>query len=467
MNQSNQNLHAVVIGASLGGLLAARALSNHFARISIIERDILPTRAQHRKGVPQSNHAHALLSTGREALENLFPGITEALIGDGATMSGLDEVTFCFSGYTMPKTEAGLRALMVSRPMLEAAVRARVLALPNVQVIDNADVPGLLTSADCARVTGVRLTRRATEATAQMTAQMEEALTADLVVDASGRGTRALQWLEQVGYAPPPIETVQVDVNYTTRRFRWTPDMPKAIMVGATRTNLRAGVLLAQEGGECIVTLAGYLGERASVDLDGFFAFAAQLASPEMHDVLRRAEPLGDAQTARYPASTRRRFDKMARFPTGFLPFGDAICSFNPIYGQGMTVAALEAVALEKCLRQGFDRLSTLFLKRAITITETPWRTAVNNDLKLPQTQGKRTPMIRFVNWYVEKLHRAASHDPALLVAFQRVTNLVDAPQALLKPTVAWRVLRGNVTRRASTSDSAATAPALAPIGVK
>jgi 2-polyprenyl-6-methoxyphenol hydroxylase-like FAD-dependent oxidoreductase len=463
MNESKENSNAVVIGASMGGLLAARALSDHFAHVSIIERDTLPARAQRRKGVPQSAHAHALLSTGREALEKLFPGITETLIRDGATMSGLDEASFCFNGYTMPKTAAGLRALMVSRPMLEAAVRARVLALPNVQLTDNADVPGLLTSAGHARVTGVCLARRGAEAAKQT----EEALAADLVMDASGRGTRTLQWLEHMGYAPPHIETVRVDVNYTTRLFRWTPEMPKAIIVGATRTNPRAGVLLAQEAGVCIVTLAGYLGERAPADLDGFFAFARQLASPEMYDVLRRAEPVGEAHIARYPASTRRRFDRMARFPAGFLPFGDAICSFNPIYGQGMTVAALEAVALAECLRDGQDGLTARFLKRAIAITETPWRTAVNNDLKLPQTQGKRTPMIRFVNWYVEKLHRAASHDPALLVAFQRVTNLVDAPQALLEPAVVWRVLRGNVTRHAAPAQAAMPSPGLTRLSIK
>jgi 2-polyprenyl-6-methoxyphenol hydroxylase-like FAD-dependent oxidoreductase len=466
----------------MSGLLAASALSGHFAHVSIIERDLLPAQARHRKGAPQSAHAHALLSTGHEALEKLFPGITETLIRDGAMMSGLDEASFCFSGYTMPKTEAGLRALMVSRPMLEAAVRARVLALPNVHLIDNADVPGLLTSADHARVTGVRVQRRDPKRelvigpnprTSMTGARMvertsaDEILSADLVVDASGRGTRALQWLEHAGYAPPPIETVRVDVNYTSRLFRWTPEMPKAIIIGATRSNLRAGVVLAQEGGVCIATLAGYLGERAPADLDGFFAFAGQLASPEMRDVLRRAEPLGDAQTARYPASARRRFDRMARFPAGFLPIGDAICSFNPIYGQGMTVAALEAIALGACLREGRDGSARRFLKRAIAITETPWRTAVNNDLKLPQTQGKRTPMIRFVNWYVEKLHRAASHDSALLVAFQGVTNLVDAPQALLTPAVAWRVLRGNVLYRAAPAQAMTPAPALTSISPK
>lgn len=439
MNQSNRPYsHAVVIGASIGGLLAARALADHFEQVTIVERDRLLVAARHRKGVPQSKHTHALLSKGREVLEAFFPGLTDDLIQHGATTAGLDEGQLVYNGHRMPKADSGLRTMLVSRPMLEAAVRARVLALPNVRVIDNADALGLFGHADPGSVKGVHVMRRAPDSAA-------ERLDADLVVDASGRGSRAPQWLEQMGYPIPRVETVRIDGGYCSRLYRWTPDMPKFVNITPARQCARIGALFAQEDNTFIVTLAGYFGDCAPTDNDGFLDFAKSLAAPDIFEVLRRAEPITDAVPARFPGSVRRRYDRLARLPAGFITFGDAICSFNPVYGQGMTVAALEAIALGECMREGLDGLPARFYKRVAKIVETPWRTAVNNDLRNPRTQGKRTPMTRFLNWYVEKLHRAASHDPQLLIAFQKVTNMILPPQSLLTPAVVWRVLKRNV----------------------
>jgi hypothetical protein len=207
--------------------------------------------------------------------------------------------------------------------------------------------------------------------------------------------------------------------------------------------------MLAMEGDRWMVTLFGYLGLRPPTDPDGFVAFAAGLPVPDIFEVIADAEPLGEVLPTRYPASVRRRYERLRRFPEGYLVVGDAVCGFNPIYGQGMSVAALEALALRDCLRASPAGLARRFFAEVARIVDIPWQIAVGADLRFPGIEGARTAKVRLVNAYLARFHVAAAADPVLGGAFLRVVNLMDRPEGLLGPAIALRVLRGNLQRTA------------------
>lgn len=450
--------HAVVVGASMGGLLAARALSEVYDTVTVVERDVLEAGPVARRGVPQGRHAHGLLARGREVLEDFFPGLTDELVGLGVPTIDLQAgFRWINSGRLLRQEPSGLLGLGVSRVLLEARVRARVLSLPSVRLVDGCDATGLAATPDRRRVTGLRVLRRTGDA-------VEETLPADLVVDASGRGSRGTRWLEELGYPAPAVDEVHVGLTYASRSYRRDPGSPAGAAVGGTVANPRGGVMIPQEGDRWIVSIGGMLGDAAPLDHDGYTAFAATLPSPVIHEVIRDAEPLSDAVRFRYPVSRRRRYERMARLPEGYLPFGDAISSFNPVYGQGMTVAALEAVALRTALEDGEDGLSRRFLRSAARLVDNPWDISVGADLRFPDVEGRRTAKVRAVNGYLERLHVAAEHDPAVGRAFLRVVNLVDTPERLMAPSVALRVLRGS---RRMTAPAPHGTPDLAPVAAR
>jgi 2-polyprenyl-6-methoxyphenol hydroxylase-like FAD-dependent oxidoreductase len=442
----------------MGGLLAARALSEVYDTVTVVERDVLEDGPVARRGVPQGRHAHGLLARGREVLEDFFPGFTDELVGLGAPTIDLQAgFRWINGGRLLCQEPSGLLGLGVSRLLLEARVRARVLALPSVRLLDGRNATGLAGTPDRRQVTGLRLLGRAGDAA-------EETLPADLVVDASGRGTRGPQWLEELGYPAPTVDEVHVGLTYASRSYRREPGSPAGVAIGGTVANPRGGVMIPQEGNRWIVSIGGMLGDAAPLDHDGFTAFAATLPSPAIHEVIRDAEPLSDAVRFRYPASRRRRYERMPALPERYLPFGDAISSFNPVYGQGMTVAALEAVALRAALDGGETGLSRRFLRAAARLVDNPWDISVGADLRFPDVEGRRTAKVRAVNGYLERLHVAAEHDPAVGRAFLRVVNLVDGPERLMAPSVALRVLRGS--RRSAVPVGRATAePARVAVG--
>lgn len=436
--------HAVVIGASMGGLLAARVLADYYASVTLLERDTFPEPGESRKGVPQGRHAHGLHARGRAVLEQLLPGFTQEMSEQGGMVLDISrEFGWYANGGFHEPTVSGLDGLLVSRPRLEAGVRARVLALPNVHAIENCDVPGVVFSEDRARVTGVRLVRRAN-------AGDEGVLAAELVVDASGRGSRSPAWLAEVGYEKPQEDRVRIDLGYTTRQYRRTSDqLPggQGLAIAGSPPDGRNGVVIAQEGDRWIVTLGGFNGDFAPLDPQGFVEFARGLPTPEIYNLIKDAEPITDPLPYRFPANQRRRYERLTRFPDGYLVFGDAICSFNPVYAQGMTVAANEALVLQECLAHGSANLARRFFKGVRPVVDGPWSVAVGNDLQLPHVEGTRTRMDRFINWYIGKLHIAARNDALLSVAFLRVVNMMAPATSLLHPRIVLRVLRGNASR--------------------
>lgn len=277
-----------------------------------------------------------------------------------------------------------------------------------------------------------------------------EEMAADLVVDATGRGSKAPQWLEALGYEAPVEEHIEIGLGYTTRLFRREPqhlDGDIAAVIPPTPAGKRGGVMLAQEGNRWTVTLMAHFVSPAPEALDGFIRFASCLPSRDIYDVVLGAEPVGPAVSTRFPASVRRRYERLSRFPDGYVVIGDAICSFNPIYGQGMSVAALEALELSRAVADGTTGVALRFFKAAAVVVDTPWAIAAGSDLRIPEAVGPRSAGGTAINAYIAALRRAAQRDPALALAFFRVANLKALPPSLLRPTIVLRVLMGHLSR--------------------
>jgi 2-polyprenyl-6-methoxyphenol hydroxylase-like FAD-dependent oxidoreductase len=347
---------------------------------------------------------------------------------------------FVNGGYHQPGA-SGISGVGISRPALESLMRVRVLALPNVRARENCDVLGLIATRTNERITGVRLIDR-------QAGRIEQNMPADLVVDASGRGSRSPAWLEMIGYRRPVVEEVRIGMGYTTCYFRRRPEhIPglDGITCPAVPPNKRLGVMLAQDDNRWVVTIGGYLGDHAPTDFLGFLESVRSLPTPHLYDVIKDAEPLGEPVAYEFPANVRRRFDKLDRFPEGYLICGDALCSFNPIYAQGMTVAAMQAAALGECLARGDDQLSKCFFAKASKVIDVSWNAAVGSDLNFPEVEGRRPLMVRFLNWYIGKLHLAAHNDARVSIAFLNVINMTAQSFSLIHPAIVWRVLKGNL----------------------
>lgn len=452
------NKHALVIGGSLAGLLAARALSDFVERVTILERDPVVDEAVVRKGQPQARHLHGLLARGLEIFGDFFPGIEQSLVEGGAILGdmGLAMRWHSFGGYRK-QYESGLIGALMSRPFLEWHIRRRVLALPNVTLLPSCAVEGLATSADGSRVTGVHLVHRQGE-------YGRQTLAADLVIDAAGRGSASPKWLAALGYAAPPESEVKVNVAYASRIYRRRPgDLPGAelIMVTGTPPEDRCGgMVFPMEGDRWIVTLAAMHGAQPPTDEEGFLAFARGLPVPDVYNLISRVEPLSEIIPYRFPASLRRHYEKLRRFPEGYLVMGDAVCSFNPIYGQGMTSAALQAQALQRLLSERplpAAQLWRPFFKQVAKVVDIPWQMAVGEDFRYPTTEGRKAPGTDLINAYVARVHRATHQDTIVYGHFLRVMNLMASPISLFKPAVMRRVLRQDRSRLVSPTPQLVT----------
>jgi 2-polyprenyl-6-methoxyphenol hydroxylase-like FAD-dependent oxidoreductase len=443
MNQSNSRTHAIVIGGSLGGLLTARVLSQHFQRVTILERDDVPQQPEARKGQPQARHLHGLLATGLQTMTRYFPDLPQALANGGAVMGDFGEQMqwYTYGGYRR-RFHMGVPATTMSRPFLESLIRERVLALPNVKLMDNCGVNQLLTTPDRQRVTGVEVELR------YEGNQLLEVL-ADLVVDCTGRGSRSPHWLAEMGFDAPPVSEVKVNVAYATRLYRRNPADPRGelwtLITPEAPRESRFGAIFPIEGDRWIVSMGGWHGDHPPTDEAGFLAFARSLPAPDVYDIISQAEPISDITPIKFPLSLRRHYEKLRRFPAGFLVLGDAVSSFNPTYGQGMTSAALQAAELDNLLAKQtpLDKLALAFFKRAAKVIDIPWQLAVGEDFRFPQTSGPKPPGVNFINRYVAKVHQATLHDEVVGLAFLQVMNLMAPPPSLFHPRIVWRVLRG------------------------
>ena len=429
---------AVVLGASMGGLLAARALSPHVARVTVVERDYLENGPTLRKGVPQAAHAHGLLASGYGVIDSYFPGLMDELHQCGAPHGDVvgDFLWFQYGRWKL-RHDAGLRGIVVSRPCLESAIRRHVRALPNVTILDGTTAVRPIYDEALRRVRGLVVRGRER--------QVDETMTADLVVDASGRGSQAPAWLDSWGYERPDTALIRIDLGYATRMFERRPgdffNSVGAVIAGTPPESTRYCAVLAAEGDRWVITLAGTLGDHPPTDMAGWLAFAATLPVADVYQLAVSAKPIGEPARYHFPANQRRLYEQMSRFPEGFVVFGDALCSFNPLYGQGMSTAAMEARALEQTVAIGLDRVGPRFFARAKKVVDTAWTIAAGEDLKYPEVEGPRPPGTGLINRYLERVHAIASVDPVVCSRFFNVLNLLEPAPALMSPSIAWRVL--------------------------
>lgn len=427
---------AVVIGASMAGLLTARAASDHFQQVTIVERDELTEGPAVRKGVPQAAHAHGLLASGYRVMDDYFPGMFDDLEALGAARGDVagNFLWYQYGRWKLRK-DVGLGGIVVSRPALEAAVRHRVLSLPNVTVIPAAVERAVFDAAQ-QRVTGAVIRRPGGNA--------DETIDADLVVDASGRGSQAGKWLSEWGFEAPADVTLKVDVGYATRVLERRPgDLYDSIgaVIASHAPATRYAAVLGAEGNRWVVTLAGMLGDYPPTDEEGWMAFARSLPTGDVADLALGRSSLEPVASYRFPANRRRKYEALKTFPRGLAVIGDAVCSFNPIYGQGMSTAAMEVKVLEQCLAAGREDFATDYFRRIAKIVDIAWQITTGEDFRYPQVEGKRPPGFRVVSKYVDRVHAVASEDPVVSRAFFDVLNLLEPPPSMMRPAIARRVL--------------------------
>jgi 2-polyprenyl-6-methoxyphenol hydroxylase-like FAD-dependent oxidoreductase len=440
---------AVVLGASMGGLLAARVLADFYRTVTVVERDVLPDDTANRRGVPQGRHLHVLLARCSQILGELFPGFLDELVADGVPVwsdGDFSNVNVSVGGHQVVRVgrlrDSHLLQYYPSRPFLEAHVRQRLQAITNVTILDGHDVVELTATTERDRVTGARLVNRGGGA--------ETTVTADLVVDAMGRGSRTPTFLEGLGYARPRVDEVVVQLAYASELLRIPPGILNENLVGIFPEPGRPTTfgLVGCENDIWMLTLGAMLGHEPPTQHAEMLAFAEEFAPADAVAALRAAEPVGEVSRYRVPSNRWRRYDKMRRIPKGLIAVGDAICSFNPIYGQGMTVASLDAIALRDCLRHGERELARRFFRATAKKIAVAWQMAVGSDLALPEVIGPRPPSMRITNAYLERVLTAAETDPFVAERFMRVSGMIDSPARLLHPSLIFRVATVNRHRR-------------------
>jgi 2-polyprenyl-6-methoxyphenol hydroxylase-like FAD-dependent oxidoreductase len=447
---------AVVLGASLAGLLAARVLHEHFDEVLLLERHPLPMDLGARETMPHTHHTHALLARGRQVIEQLFPGIDEEWIAAGGRLGDVGSDALFHAGRRrFAQAHADAQAICLGRAAIEGVLRWRVRALPRITLVTGVEASGLLGAPGGAAVSGLRWRLR------DEPTNDRRALRAELVVDATGRGSKLPKWLVELGHDAPREEQVHCQIRYATAYLKREPQHApglEAVICAATPDHPRPSVLLSQEGGRWVVTLGGYGDDAPPLDREGFIRRAQQSAPPELAAVVRDAQFLCEPFGYRFPHSQRRRYEALRRLPDGVLAIGDSICSFNPVFGQGMSVAACEALALQQALRAGGAGLARRYFRAAAKSIDIAWQTAVGADLAIPSVHGERPWPVRLVNAYVAKVFDAAQHDAAVAVAFQRVSHLLDAPPSLMRPAMMARVFSARWRRPAASPPAVATA---------
>ncbi|MEU1806146.1 hydroxylase [Streptomyces sp. NPDC019937] len=434
---------ALVVGGGLAGTLAAAALIGHADTVTIVERDRYPEQPVFRKGVPQGRHLHVFLSGGCRALEKLLPGATSELRAAGARLleAPRDVITRASNGWHRRFHEGRHTMISCTRPLFDTTVRASVLARAagsgtRVEVLQATEAIGLLGGAD--RVTGVRVRSRDT-------GRAVRELCADLVVDASGRGSRAPRWLAELGRRAPREEVVDAGIGYSTQMFRPAEPLDMSVVIQPRPGCPRGAAWSPVEGGNWLLTLAGVRGHHPPAEGPAVPDFVQGLGAPELYEHLRTCEPVSPPYGYRDTSNRRRHYDAPGAVPEGFVVVADAACTFNPIYGQGMSVAALSGLALRGALAGGGVRpgLAAAAQRAVARAGDTAWLTAVGADR--PYAAGSDTTppgaAERVQTWYFGRLADRAAIDPVVGAAFRDITHLAAPPSRLLSPAVALRTV--------------------------
>ena len=426
---------AIVIGGSIAGLLTARVLSDYFNRVIILDRDELPATPQARRGVPQSVQPHVLFTKGYRILAEFFPGIKEQLEDNGAlSIDWAREFKHFVEGHWGVKAEdaSDIVSVTCSRYLLEWTIRQELLKLSNIEIWESSKVTGLV--CDRQRITGVKLN--------------SSELSAELVVDASGRSSQAPQWLEQIGKKPAPETVVNPFLGYATRRYKLPdnlqPDWKVLLISQSPPKNTRLGYLARIENDELIATLGGYGKDFPPLDDRGFLEFARSLAQPDFHIAIANAVPTSPVYAHRATANRMRHYDKV-ELPQGFIALGDAVCALCPVYGQGMTVSALGAKTLQNWLDKSKGIDNNRFQKQLAKSNSFHWMLATAQDSRFPTTvggkQSKGGIVDKLMTGYMNKLISKSASEPQLHLMFLEVAHLLRSPLYLYHPATIWQVL--------------------------
>jgi 2-polyprenyl-6-methoxyphenol hydroxylase-like FAD-dependent oxidoreductase len=430
--------HAIVIGASIAGLCAARVLSDFYERVTVYERDELPEGPSHRSAVPQDRHVHLLMARGAQEFETHFPGLLEDMVAAGVPIleNRPDCIHFGAAGHvlgTQHRLQSEFTAYVPSRKHLEWQMRRRVAKIHNVEIM-HAPVSAPRFDAAAQRVTGVLL-------------DSGDAVDADLVVDATGRGTRLPVWLAQWGFERPREDVIYVGIGYATHQLR-IPDgllAEKVIVAGASREQPLGLGMLYYEDGTWGMTTFGVGKVEPPHDFAGMCALADEIVPPHVAAAIRAAEPIGEVALHKYPASRWRRYDKLDRFPAGILPLGDAVVSFNPTFGQGMTMTSLQTGHLRRVLETPDADLAREFNRAAAKTTFPVWTMNAIGDLVLHRATGPTPWWYKPVGNLFDQFLGAAETDPVLAEWFLRRFSLLDSLYMVPSARLIGRTIRHNM----------------------
>jgi len=443
----NKNLgdRAIVIGGSIAGSLAARILSDYFEKVIIIDRDKFPDRPQARKGVAQSVQPHILLVRGYRILRELFPGIEQKLLAKGALeIDWAREFSmFSESGWFANSVEPSeIVSFTCSRPLLEWIVRDFILQIDNIEIIQETRVKNLIYNCDNNKITGVELDSKE-----------NKNLSAQLILDASGRGSNAPRWLENIGFNSPPETVINPLLGYATCKYRepenFQEDWKVLLVSQAAPNHKRLGYLARIENKEWIATLGGYNRDFPPLDRENFLKFARSLRHEKFYQLISQAKPISDIYAHRATENRLRHYEKI-NLPGGFIAIGDSVCALCPVYGQGMTVSALAAIVLRDWLekvQKDFIFANNEFQKNLAKSNSSAWMLATTSDSRFLETKGRleantsKNIIGQLMQKYMEKLFKQATVDPQLFILFMSINNDIRSPLALYHPSVIFKVL--------------------------
>ncbi|MGW0767211.1 FAD-dependent oxidoreductase [Streptomyces sp. NPDC002676] len=433
---------AVVLGGSYAGLLAARVLSDFAEEVVIVEPDHLDGEATG-PGAPHRHQLHALLAMGHAQLERWFPGITREMTADGALVGSGRAVQFYVDGRPRPPLD-DVDMLGATRPFIERAVRRRTRELPNVRFLAGRG-QGLLMRGD--RVCGVRYAPAGHE----HEHEHETTLASDLVVDAMGRSSRLSSWLDREGWPVPPVERMRIDLGYATAAFHRGSELPGTVIAhsspgpesGYQPARCEPGALAAVENSRWTVVLAGYAGLRPTRDPREFIARMRRCVAP-LREVAEHCALQGDVGTFHFRESRRRLFRATSRFPGGLVAAGDSMASVNPVYGQGLTLAALQARALAMYLRSGAAPHAPAwdYFRRADVFIDAAWKLSTTADLAQPHVTGPYPRGYPLIRWVGDKITQASVRDPEINRVYMDVVQMRQHPRTLTRAHVLLRTAR-------------------------
>ncbi|MEG4444538.1 FAD-dependent monooxygenase [Microcoleus sp. AT9_B5] len=453
--------HAIIIGGSLAGLLASRVLAQHFDRVSIVERDFFPEKPAPRPGIPQSRHLHILFNRGKIILEEFFPGLENELVAAGAPSLDPRSIGWFSPAGWAPQFSPDFNDLiMFSRDLLDWQIRRRLAENTNVHFLEGGTVTGLLANASRAEIAGVSVRFRDRHNPGNI---HTENLHADLVVDAGGKVSKTPQWLKTLGWEPPQETVINAFVGYASRiyqcRGKLSDTAPVFVSPGPPfRT--RGGAIFPIEGNRWIVGLAGGDRDYPPADEAGFLEFARSLPTPTIYHAIKDAEAITPVYSYRGTENRLRHYDRFSRYPENLIIIGHAVCAFNPVYGQGMTVAALDAQMLDKCLQKQRERypegdltgFGRQFQQKLAKIHTVPWTFAISQDSRYRRSTGAKLNLAtRLTIDYMDLVLKVLVSDAKVCQAFLEVLHMIESPAVLFSPSIAVKAIGQLVTGRQKT----------------